>query len=173
MSIFLRSTGRKEQDFGRHITLDLTLGYSVADLTTHFDYYIDIFKKEIGWPLEKLLNGIKQYYNGYSWDGVTFMRNPFSILNLFSKRQFGNFWFATGTPTFLLKELRHQQFTSYEIAPRKVSGLTLDSFDIEGIDPIAFLFQTGYLTIKKSILKLIHAHLMWLQTITSIFQTTR
>jgi hypothetical protein len=48
--------------------------------------------------------GIDQFwYDGYSWDGRNFVYNPFSVLNLFDRYEFANYWFRTGTPTFLTR----------------------------------------------------------------------
>jgi hypothetical protein len=50
---------------------------------------------------EELLKLIRVRYNGYSWDGNTSVYNPFSTLLFFDKKEFANYWFRTGTPTFL------------------------------------------------------------------------
>ncbi|WP_081164528.1 AAA family ATPase [Niastella populi] len=52
---------------------------------------------------EQVLHKIKYWYNGYSWDGKTFLYNPFSTLMLLNGKEFEPHWFRTGTPTFLLE----------------------------------------------------------------------
>lgn len=90
---------------------------------------------------------LRYWYNGYSsGDGVTYVYNPFSILSFFRKADFRNFWFETGTPTFLLK-LLHEQWL-YKLNDLTVSERTLTSYDIEELQAIPILFSTGYLTIK-------------------------
>jgi hypothetical protein len=118
-------------------------GYTQAELEHYFKPYLDEM------PLNTL-EKMKEWYNGYSWDGATFMYNPFSVLNFFYQKQYRNFWFTTGTPTFLMHLLR-QRF-DYELEELRVSDLILDTFNLEkyeDLDAISLLLQTGYLTIKK------------------------
>lgn len=90
---------------------------------------------------------VKHWYNGYSWDGTTKLYNPFSILSCLFAQQFDNFWFETGTPSFLVKKMRDTRF--FNIEKMKVSDTVLDSYDLENLNPITLLFQTGYLTIDQ------------------------
>lgn len=89
---------------------------------------------------------IKLWYNGYTWDFKSKVYNPFSILNFFDDiNQYKNYWFATGTPTFLIKTLRrHHQ---YDLSAIQVDPALLESFDPEHLNPAVLLFQTGYLTL--------------------------
>jgi PD-(D/E)XK nuclease superfamily len=89
---------------------------------------------------------IRKWYNGYSWDGVNTVYNPYSILNFLQQRSFEGHWFRTGTPTFLLKMIREQQ--SFLFNNLKVSNELIDSYDLENLNLRTILFQTGYLTIK-------------------------
>ena len=100
--------------------------------------------------LDNTLERMKFWYDGYSWDGQTFMYNPFSVLNFFDCQQYRNFWFETGTPTFLLKLLR-QRF-EYKLEQTEVSDLILESITLEKFDQSdvsSLLLQTGYLTIRE------------------------
>ncbi len=92
-----------------------------------------------------MLTRIKQWYNGYSWDAQHFVYNPYSVLNFFDQGDFQNFWFETGTPTFLVKLLNRER--KYNLENQQVSALVLSAFEIERIDAYTLLFQTGYLTI--------------------------
>ena len=96
---------------------------------------------------EDLLANMKDWYNGYSWDAKNFVYNPFSILSFFAKREFENFWFETGTPTFLVKLLKREQ--QYDFEQVLASASALGSFELDRIHPITLLFQTGYLTIRS------------------------
>jgi len=91
---------------------------------------------------------IKQWYNGYRWDikGAT-VYNPFSLLNFFSNNgKFSNFWYTTGTPTFLVEMCRDQKL--YELENTELSFVELSSFNIENLQLLPVMFQTGYLTIS-------------------------
>ena len=118
-------------------------GYTKDELTNSFGDYIQAMPPD---TLEKM----RKWYDGYSWDGKTFVYNPYSILHFFSKRNYANYWFATGTPTFLVKVLRHRFL--YELERVEVSDLILDAFVLEEIDTLnitSLLLQTGYLTVKE------------------------
>ncbi|MDX2303069.1 MAG: PD-(D/E)XK nuclease domain-containing protein, partial [Microscillaceae bacterium] len=120
-------------------------GYTQEELETYFGERIDEMSPDFG-GREALLTKIKQWYNGYSWDTKNFVYNPFSILGFFDKRSFENFWFETGTPTFLLKTLNREK--QYNLDNIRSTALTFGSFELGNITPEALLFQTGYLTLK-------------------------
>ncbi|MCP5053718.1 MAG: ATP-binding protein [bacterium] len=125
------------------------LGYTQDELTGYFSGHIDRLSKNAGVPREQVQEGLKLWYNGYSWDGKNFVYNPFSILNLFYKNQFSNYWFATGTPTFLINHIRSRDKNIMELDNVKVDDSVFESYDIDNLEVIALLFQTGYLTIKE------------------------
>jgi hypothetical protein len=96
------------------------------------------------------LEKMKLWYDGYSWDAKTFVYNPFSVLNFFENETYSNFWFSTGTPTFLVKLMR-RRFV-YHLEETEVSDLILESFRLEAFEDLdinSLLLQTGYLTIKE------------------------
>ena len=91
---------------------------------------------------------IRDWYNGYNWRGAERVYNPFDILLLFDKREFGCYWFETGTPAFLVETLFRRRVSSLELDGMLSSDDLLSSFDVDAIATEALLFQTGYLTIK-------------------------
>ncbi len=121
-------------------------GYTQAELEDSFEPYIADVEAVLGLNHAELLTQLRHWYNGYSWDGRTYVYNPFSILSFFLHVDFRNYWFETGTPTFLLKLLREEWL--YKLNNLTVSEQTFSSYDIEQLQAIAILFQTGYLTIK-------------------------
>ncbi len=126
----------------RHATL---LGYTQKELEHYFKEYLLSLSEESG--TNDVSPAIKTWYNGYSWDGRSFVYNPFSILLLFYNGVFSNYWFKTATPTFLIKLIRKEKF--YDFDGVEVGDTAFDSFVIDDIDLVTLLFQTGYLTIKK------------------------
>ena len=90
---------------------------------------------------------IKKWYNGYSWEAVNRVYNPFSILRFMSTKSFQNFCFETGTPTFLIEVVTKQQQFNFSEVESGLSGLS--DFNTDNINPTTLLFQTGYLTIKE------------------------
>jgi hypothetical protein len=112
-------------------------GISQKELEENFVEELKLYDKE----------KIKQWYNGYKWDidGET-LYNPFSILTFFkNKGKFLNYWYSTGTPTFLMKMCRESQM--YQLDSVTLNMNQLENFDIENIAIEPLLFQTGYLTI--------------------------
>ena len=89
---------------------------------------------------------MKTWYNGYAWGEQEKVYNPFSVLRFFNEGyQYQNFWFETGTPTFLVSAMKDQG--NYNVKAIQVSQNKLSAFDFTRLDPITVLFQTGYLTI--------------------------
>jgi phosphoserine phosphatase len=122
------------------------LGYTQAELERYFDRELDQLALAEGLGRAGTVDKVRHWYNGYLWGGRETVYNPFSVLNLFQKSEFANYWFATGTPTFLVKKLR-EKFT-YDLGEVELSEPQLGNFRVENIDEMALLFQTGYLTIK-------------------------
>ncbi len=135
------------------ITLDANystlLGYTEAELQHYFSPYIKQMAEKRGTSTEDLIETIRKWYNGYSWDGENFVYNPFSILNLFNSSSFENFWFAAGTPTFLVNSIMKRKIEPMEFENLPVKDHVFNSYDLENLNAVALLFQTGYLTIKQ------------------------
>lgn len=123
------------------------LGITESELSQYFTERINELAAVLGSDEKSLKSEIKRWYNGYSWDGQTRLYNPFSLLSCFFAKQFDNYWFETGTPTFLVKMMRDTHH--FNIEKIKVSDAVLDSYDLENLNPITILFQTGYLTIDQ------------------------
>ena len=125
---------------------DITIYPEFSAICGYTDNDIDtVFAPEL-WDLDR--EKIRDWYNGYNWLGEG-VYNPFDVLRLFRTRHFGNYWFETGTPEFLVKLLseRHQ-FTpnfSQTIAEESL----ISTFDVDNITTEALMFQAGYLTILK------------------------
>ncbi|MEZ4886164.1 MAG: AAA family ATPase [Chitinophagales bacterium] len=126
------------------------VGITHKELLFYFDAYIQKAAEKFKMSKEGILQGIKLWYNGYSFDGEAFLYNPYSILSFFGKFHFGNFWFATGTPTFLVKSIRNNSILPMELENKEVPETFFDKFALENLDIVGLLFQTGYLTIKKT-----------------------
>ena len=93
---------------------------------------------------------IRTWYNGYNWLGEEAVYNPFDVLLLFDRRQFGAYWFETGTPTFLLETLLARGVNALALDDLLGSEELLSAFDVDHIATEALLFQTGYLTIRRT-----------------------
>ena len=116
-------------------------GYTDNDLQEHFGEYL------AGSDPEE----VKKWYNGYSWTGPETVYNPYDILLFLSEGlSYQNYWFETGSPTFLIEMFRQNHYFLPYLENIEVFQRTLNSFEIESINPITLLFQAGYLTIEKT-----------------------
>lgn len=135
------------------ITLDkkytTMLGYTHEELSHYFDLRLEKLEAEFNKKKQHILENIKLWYNGYSWDGENFVYNPHSVLNLFKKERFDNYWFASATPTFLIKQIQTYHTPVEKLENYETDGTIFESYDVDRMNVISLLFQTGYLTIKK------------------------
>jgi hypothetical protein len=127
-------------------------GYTQEELENNFGEYLEDVALRLSMSREELLDAIRQWYNGYSWDGNTSVYNPFSTLLFFAEKQFANYWFRTGTPTFLINLLKSRNQLKPILNPIIADESIFDSYNPTRIGEIPLLFQTGYLTVKKKIL---------------------
>jgi hypothetical protein len=146
VSLFSELNHLSDLTLDRHFTT--AFGYTQTEVEAHFEPHIQEFLLENPkFTRETLLEKVKLWYNGYSWDGKTTVYNPFGLLNFFKKGQFFNYWFSTGTPTFLLKKMFDDDVFDCECI--EVDPLFIDQYSLENIEFTSLLFQTGYLTIKE------------------------
>lgn len=125
---------------------DITLEANYAHICGYTDQDIDTtFAPEL-MGLDR--QAIRDWYNGYNWLGEG-IYNPFDILQLFQGRLFKNYWFETGTPTFLLKLLIKRKVFLPNLSQASSDDELLSSFDIDYMPIETLMFQTGYLTIKN------------------------
>lgn len=125
---------------------DITMILRYSSLCGYTDEDIDtVFAPELP-GLDR--DEIRTWYNGYNWLG-TGVYNPFDILQLFKNHLFRNYWFETGTPTFLVEQLLKRQVPTLKLDSMLSSSDMLSSFEVGDIATEALLFQTGYLTIKQ------------------------
>ncbi len=129
-------------------------GYTQAELEVNFKEHIGQLTSIESLNRKQILEKIKYWYNGYSWDGETFMYNPYSTLLLLESGKFLAHWFRTGTPTFLLELMEQRR----DFSPVLEESITVDqefsdsqTQTLERMDTIPLFFQTGYLTIKKRV----------------------
>jgi len=95
-----------------------------------------------------LLSKLKLWYNGYAWhQDADRVYNPFSVLKYMDGRDFRNYWFQTGTPTWLVNLMKHNR--EFNLENIEIGENALSNFNVENIATVPVLFQTGYLTIKN------------------------
>jgi hypothetical protein len=126
------------------------LGYTPDELILYFEAYINNIAQEKNFSIEFLIDEMKRWYDGYQFtkkEGGERVYNPYSTLLFLLKHEFSNYWFASGTPTFLMELIKKRNFPVIEIDNIIASEFDLGTFSIENLSVKTVLFQTGYLTI--------------------------
>lgn len=122
-------------------------GISEDELNEYFDAEIGILAEENDITKEQAYDRLRNEYDGYHFcENVSGVYNPFSVLSTLRKNRFGNYWFETGTPTYLVELLKKSDFQL-----DKIDGYKTGKDVLNGIDPgspVAMIYQSGYVTIK-------------------------
>ena len=122
-------------------------GFTEAELRQYCDAGIrDLATKENS-TFEAIIDKIRYWYNGFSWNAVDFVYNPFSTMLLMKKQVFKNYWFESGTPSFLVKLLNKSY--AYQLKDIKVQSTIYEWHSLTDLDYVSIMLQTGYLTFKK------------------------
>ena len=126
------------------------VGYTQQELEDNFSDWIEITAQKKSMNKQELLDKIKAYYDGFSFNGITKVYNPFSVLNFFDKKYFYNYWYTSATPSFLAKYLKKHDVKKPDLYRNKEVDIHFaDVREIETASVESFLYQTGYLTIKE------------------------
>ncbi len=125
------------------------VGFSEAELMQYFQACLEELANTFSTTVDALMPDIRSWYNGFSFDGENRLYNPFSVLSLFSNCEFKNYWFSTGTPTFLINHIKKKQYIPENFEKLKVVDLIGSTIQVERLPLVPLLFQTGYLTIES------------------------
>lgn len=124
-------------------------GVSDQELHENLDIELHEFAETQSLSYDKLCTKLKEYYDGYHFTHNSIgIYNPFSLLNAFKYKEFGSYWFETGTPTYLVKLLKKHHYDLERMAHEETDAQVLNSIDSESTNPIPVIYQSGYLTIK-------------------------
>jgi len=136
------------QDLTMHAAYADLLGYTQQELEAHFGEWLEEFARLRQTATAEILALLREWYNGHRFiKHATQVYNPFSIINALSEYDFKNFWFETGTPSFLVHLIREKDYPIPQLENFEVRETTFSTYDLENLRLEALLFQTGYLTI--------------------------
>ncbi|WP_195630156.1 ATP-binding protein [Bacteroides finegoldii] len=138
---------------------DISLDYSYAtlcgitreELEKTFEPEIETFGCKNNQTPEEVVTAMERNYDGYHFhpDG-TGVFNPFSVLNAFSKLEFGSYWFQTGTPTFLVELLQKSEYDLRTLLNGiEAPASSFAEYRMDANNPVPLIYQSGYLTIKN------------------------
>ena len=125
-------------------------GFTQDEMESVFSEGIGEFADKLKISREEMVEQLKALYDGYhfSSDLSVNVYNPFSLINAMEKQRLSAFWFATGTPNFLVEVLQHTDYPLDRLTTEEETASQLDAIDAMYSDPIPLFFQSGYLTIK-------------------------
>ena len=125
-------------------------GLTEAEIVQYFPDHIDETASKMKITSEELLERMRNYYDGFCFDGVHRLYNPFSTLNFFAKKEFLNFWMKSGTPKMIADYMKTRNLTVEQFRKFPVSRTFVDEpGDMDATPPEGFLYQGGYLTIRE------------------------
>ena len=125
-------------------------GITEEELKTNFSSEVQALAKEYNKTYDEMLDVLRTRYDGYRFSKTEeSIYNPFSLFNVFAKKELGDYWFATGTPTFLVQLLEQKYFELPDLEGNiQITMSDMDEYRVGYGDLTPLLFQAGYLTIK-------------------------
>ena len=125
-------------------------GITQEELEHYFTEPIEALAKKYETTFEGMKTMLKHRYDGYHFsDNLTDVYNPFSLLNAFSMKDLRDYWFASGTPTYLIRLLNHTQEDLNELTGRYYSPEEFVDYKADVEKPLPMIYQSGYLTVKR------------------------
>lgn len=124
-------------------------GISRKELAAIFDADIRELATENEMTYDEALSELQHHYDGYHFSGRgEDVYNPYSLFNTLASNEFDDYWFSTGTPTFLIELLQEKHLDMLELDDITATADRFDTPTEKIIDPVPVLYQSGYLTIK-------------------------
>lgn len=148
VSIF--SGFNQPQDISMLDHYETICGISEEELYTYFNESIAQLAEKIGETVENTKAILKQRYDGYHFsDQMTDIYNPFSLLNVFASLKLDDYWFRSGSPTYLVRLMQHNDFRMDEVIGNYYTPSEFVDYRADVERPLPMIFQSGYLTIKE------------------------
>ena len=124
-------------------------GISENDLTEYFSESVKELAEANDLTVKEAYNQLAEMYDGYHFcEDSTGIYNPFSVLNTLDSKRFKEYWFETGTPSFLVKIMKDTDYDVTRLSFEQADTTLLTDIDSAFHNPIPLLYQSGYLTIK-------------------------
>lgn len=139
-------------DISFDLAYNTLCGMTRAEIEDTFAPELQQMAKENALNYAEVMEKMTLQYDGYRFthrETYTPMYNPFSVLSALSKLSFGSYWFASGTPTFLIEMLKKTDYDLRKMDGIEVAAISLSSDRVDVNNPIPMVYQSGYLTIKK------------------------
>ncbi len=136
-------------DISMHGKYETLCGISQTELDTVFREPIEEMSGRYECSYDEMRSMLKSHYDGYHFSkNMTDVYNPFSLLNAFATLDISDYWFKSGTPTYLIRLLSHTDENMDEITGRYYSAEEFIDYKATVEQPLPMIYQSGYLTIK-------------------------
>ena len=137
------------KDISMNARYDALCGITQEELEHYFAEPIKTMAAKFGQTEEEVLRDLKRRYDGYHFsEGMLDIYNPFSLLNTFDVQEMRDYWFSTGTPTYLLRLLSHSDENLDELTGKYYGMEEFMDYKATVEKPLPMIYQSGYLTIK-------------------------
>ena len=124
-------------------------GITQTELEHYFPTYIQKLANTYNDSYERTLALIKLHYNGFSFDGINTLYNPFSLLSVFNDKKYLNYWFNSGSSKLLVQIMYEKEIQYTDLEGKIVDESFLEIADNIQQNLASLMFQTGYLTLKN------------------------
>lgn len=138
------------KDISMHAKYETLCGISQEELESYFRETIEELTEAYRCSYDEMLDMLKSQYDGYHFsDRMTDVYNPFSLFNAFDSGRIYDYWFKSGTPTYLIRLLAHSDENVNEITGKFYSPEEFIDYKANVEQPLPMIYQSGYLTIKE------------------------
>ena len=138
------------KDISMHAKYETLCGISQAEFEHYFRESVGQMADDYGCAFDEMMNKLKLQYDGYHFSKqMTDVYNPFSLLNAFDAGEINDYWFKSGTPTYLIRLLAHSDENMNEITGKYYSPEEFIDYKANVEQPLPMIYQSGYLTIKE------------------------
>ena len=128
---------------------DAICGITETELHTVFAEAIIQMATRLEYTVDEMKAVLKKQYDGYHFSNVLLdVYNPFSVINAFNKNRIDSYWYKSGTPTYLVKLLEGHKVNMQRLTSRTYDSQYFVDYRADAEEPLAMLYQSGYLTIK-------------------------
>lgn len=137
------------KDISMDARYETLCGITQEELDGYFVEPISAMAERNRCSFEEMKSLLKQKYDGYHFsDNMTDVYNPFSLLNALDSLRLQDYWFSSGTPTYLIRLLAHFKENMNELTGRYYSPEEFIDYKADVEQPLPMIYQSGYLTIK-------------------------
>ncbi len=124
-------------------------GITEQEIHDHLDSEVEQVAEVNGITKAACYDRLKECYDGYHFEADTVgVYNPYSLLNALSSRAFKDYWFETGTPSYLIEQLKRTNYPLNSLGREELTANVLGNIDTIDQSPVPMLYQSGYLTLK-------------------------